>query len=79
LMIPTLLTATSFFIIAFIAAPPVDIDAPIHKKGKTQSFLVSSIASNPPNKAFLFHFLISLIRLNPIPNTDFDYKNLTFC
>lgn len=29
LMIPTLLTATSVFIIAFIAAPPVDI-------GKTQ-------------------------------------------
>ncbi|KAF9619544.1 hypothetical protein IFM89_007371 [Coptis chinensis] len=27
LMIPTLLTATSVFIIAFIAAPPVDIDA----------------------------------------------------
>jgi len=26
LMIPTLLTATSVFIIAFIAAPPVDID-----------------------------------------------------
>ena len=26
LMIPTLLTATSLFIIAFIAAPPVDID-----------------------------------------------------
>ena len=26
LMIPTLLTATSCFIIAFIAAPPVDID-----------------------------------------------------
>jgi photosystem II P680 reaction center D1 protein len=25
-MIPTLLTATSVFIIAFIAAPPVDID-----------------------------------------------------
>jgi photosystem II P680 reaction center D1 protein len=27
LMIPTLLTATSVFIIAFIAAPPVDIDS----------------------------------------------------
>ena len=26
LMIPTLLTATTCFIIAFIAAPPVDID-----------------------------------------------------
>ena len=26
IMIPTLLTATSVFIIAFIAAPPVDID-----------------------------------------------------
>jgi len=26
LMVPTLLTATSVFIIAFIAAPPVDID-----------------------------------------------------
>ena len=26
LMIPTLLTATSVFIIAFVAAPPVDID-----------------------------------------------------
>ena len=26
LMIPTLLTATSVFIVAFIAAPPVDID-----------------------------------------------------
>jgi photosystem II P680 reaction center D1 protein len=26
LMIPTLLTATSVFIIAFIAAPPVDIE-----------------------------------------------------
>jgi photosystem II P680 reaction center D1 protein len=26
LMIPTLLTATSCYIIAFIAAPPVDID-----------------------------------------------------
>ncbi|MBA0638112.1 hypothetical protein Godav_005195, partial [Gossypium davidsonii] len=26
LMIPTLLTATSVFIIAFIAAPPIDID-----------------------------------------------------
>ena len=25
-MIPTLLTATSVFLIAFIAAPPVDID-----------------------------------------------------
>jgi len=25
-MVPTLLTATSLFIIAFIAAPPVDID-----------------------------------------------------
>jgi photosystem II P680 reaction center D1 protein len=25
-MIPTLLTATSVFIISFIAAPPVDID-----------------------------------------------------
>jgi photosystem II P680 reaction center D1 protein len=30
LMIPTLLTATSVFIIAFIAAPPVDIDG-IHE------------------------------------------------
>jgi photosystem II P680 reaction center D1 protein len=26
IMIPTLLSATSVFIIAFIAAPPVDID-----------------------------------------------------
>ncbi|KAK8597563.1 hypothetical protein V6N13_094966 [Hibiscus sabdariffa] len=29
LMIPTLLTATSVFIIAFIAAPPVDIREPV--------------------------------------------------
>ncbi|KAK8935554.1 Photosystem Q(B) protein [Platanthera zijinensis] len=29
-MIPTLLTATSVFIIAFIAAPPVDIDGRLY-------------------------------------------------
>jgi hypothetical protein len=37
LMIPTLLTATSVFIIAFIAAPPVDIDAPGNKHPRTKS------------------------------------------
>jgi hypothetical protein len=38
-MIPTLLTATSVFIIAFIAAPPVDIDGIRelrHKQDKTR-------------------------------------------
>jgi hypothetical protein len=38
-MIPTLLTATSVFIIAFIAAPPVDIDGirePVSGFGKLQ-------------------------------------------
>jgi photosystem II P680 reaction center D1 protein len=29
-MIPTLLTATSVFIIAFIVAPPADIDGILH-------------------------------------------------
>jgi hypothetical protein len=47
LMIPTLLTATSVFIIAFIAAPPVDIDGirekttkkKISSKGRKKKFL----------------------------------------
>jgi len=45
LMIPTLLTATTVFIIAFIAAPPVDIDVfvsqyLVHYYTETTSFLV---------------------------------------
>jgi hypothetical protein len=55
LMIPTLLTATSVFIIAFIAAPPVFFSSyrtlP-HQIGKSQSsfplfFLLSSIKNSP--------------------------------
>jgi hypothetical protein len=38
LMIPTLLTAPSVFIIAFIAAPPVDIDGIRELKVRTKSF-----------------------------------------
>jgi hypothetical protein len=36
-MIPTLLTATSVFIIAFIAAPPVDIEKKETNNSKTFS------------------------------------------
>ncbi|XBJ07572.1 hypothetical protein VPH35_013071 [Triticum aestivum] len=46
LMIPTLLTATSIFIIAFIAAPPVDIDG-IHDPVSGSLLFGNNIISAP--------------------------------
>jgi photosystem II P680 reaction center D1 protein len=52
LMIPTLLTATSVFIIAFIAAPPVDIDGIREPEGlhfnEKSSFWIALSASSKP-------------------------------
>nr|QJE70463.1 D1 reaction center protein of photosystem II [Chaetophoropsis pisiformis] len=45
LMIPTLLTATSVFIIAFIAAPPVDIE-------KTVSYIRNNVVNNRKTSKF---------------------------
>jgi hypothetical protein len=50
LMIPTLLTATSVFIIAFIAAPPVDIDLIFFREGEMISdhcYVVRISSSRP--------------------------------
>jgi hypothetical protein len=47
LMIPTLLTATSVFIIAFIAAPPVDIDGIREEKQQWQNNTKLSFYSSP--------------------------------
>jgi len=47
LMIPTLLTATSVFIIAFIAAPPVDIDG-IREPVSGSLLYGNNIISRPP-------------------------------
>jgi photosystem II P680 reaction center D1 protein len=58
LMIPTLLSATSVFIIAFIAAPPVDIDG--IREPVSGSLLygnnISSGANIPPSAAIGLHF-----------------------
>jgi hypothetical protein len=51
-MIPTLLTATSVFIIAFIAAPPVDIDRQ-RRKTKKENPKESNIYYFAPKILFL--------------------------
>jgi hypothetical protein len=57
-MIPTLLTATSVFIIAFIAAPPVDID--VIREPVSGSLLygnnIISCAIIPTSAAIGLHF-----------------------
>ncbi|ERN12849.1 hypothetical protein AMTR_s00172p00040120 [Amborella trichopoda] len=58
LMVPTLLTATSVFIIAFIKAPPVDIDG-IHEPVSSSLFYGSNILSGaiiPTSTAIGLHF-----------------------
>ncbi|KAL3502468.1 hypothetical protein ACH5RR_036917 [Cinchona calisaya] len=57
-MIPTLLTATSVFIIAFIAAPPVDIDG-IHEPIFGSLLYKKNVISGsiiPTSIAIGFHF-----------------------
>uniref|UniRef100_A0A803N747 Photosystem II protein D1 n=1 Tax=Chenopodium quinoa TaxID=63459 RepID=A0A803N747_CHEQI len=62
LMIPTLLTATSVFIIAFIAAPPVDIDAvglhfyPIWEAASVDEWLYNG----GPYELIFLHFLLGV-------------------
>ncbi|KAJ4738454.1 Photosystem II protein D1 [Rhynchospora pubera] len=62
LMIPTLLTATSVFIIAFIAAPPVDIDAiglhfyPIWEAASVDEWLYNG----GPYELIVLHFLLGV-------------------
>nr|GLL25374.1 Ycf2 [Ipomoea trifida] len=61
-MIPTLLTATSVFIIAFIAAPPVDIDAiglhfyPIWEAASVDEWLYNG----GPYELIVLHFLLGV-------------------
>ncbi|KAH7281387.1 hypothetical protein KP509_36G044800 [Ceratopteris richardii] len=58
LMIPTLLTATSVFIIAFVAAPPVDIDG-IHEPVSGSLLYGNNIISGaivPTSAAIGLHF-----------------------
>jgi photosystem II P680 reaction center D1 protein len=58
LMIPTLLTATSVFIISFIAAPPVDIDG-IREPVSGSPIYGNNIISGaiiPTSAAISFHF-----------------------
>jgi photosystem II P680 reaction center D1 protein len=58
LMIPTLLTATSVFIIAFIASPPVDIDG-IHEPVFGSLLYGNNIISGaiiPTSATIDFHF-----------------------
>jgi hypothetical protein len=57
-MIPTLLTATSVFIIAFIAAPPVDIDGirePVSGSLLYGNYIISG-AIIPTSAAIGLHF-----------------------
>ncbi|TYG94644.1 hypothetical protein ES288_A11G204600v1 [Gossypium darwinii] len=60
LMIPTLLTATSVFIIAFIAAPPVDIDGlhfyPIWEAASVDEWLYNG----GPYELIVLHFLLGV-------------------
>uniref|UniRef100_A0ACD6AWP8 Uncharacterized protein n=1 Tax=Avena sativa TaxID=4498 RepID=A0ACD6AWP8_AVESA len=62
LMIPTLLTATSVVIIAFIAAPPVDIDAiglhfyPIWEAASVDEWLYNG----GPYELIVLHFLLGV-------------------
>ncbi|KAL8507124.1 hypothetical protein ACS0TY_017860 [Phlomoides rotata] len=62
LMIPTLLTATSVFIIAFIAAPPVDIDVislhfyPIWEAASVNEWLYNG----GPYELIVLHFLLGV-------------------
>merc|ERR1711943_70565 len=62
LMIPTLLAATTCFIVAFIAAPPVDIDGiglhfyPIWEAASLDEWLYNG----GPFQLVIFHFLIGI-------------------
>jgi hypothetical protein len=80
LMIPTLLTATSVFIIAFIAAPPVDIDG--IREPVSGSLLTETILFPVP--LFLLLQLLDCIytqsgKLHPLMNgytTAFSFSQL---
>jgi photosystem II P680 reaction center D1 protein len=72
LMIPCLLTATSVFIIAFIAAPPVDIDG-IREPVSGSLLYGNNIISGavvPTSNAIGLHFLknINYKLKNEVPN-----------
>ncbi|TYG74731.1 hypothetical protein ES288_D04G206000v1 [Gossypium darwinii] len=69
LMIPTLLTATSVFIIAFIVAPPVDIDGirePVSGSLLYENNIISG--SIIPTSAIGLHFYsVATFRLGILP------------
>jgi photosystem II P680 reaction center D1 protein len=79
IMIPTLLTATSVFIIAFIAAPPVDIDG-IREPVSGSLLYGNNIISGavvPTSNAIGLHFPV-ILKNNGSGTLEFHGQEVSF-